>query len=271
MSGLAQITLPDGSVRRLGNNRPKNGLTKVWREYGTTPETPLIPRSEWAARIRAIGDGPDFKDLPPVHDQDGVGQCNCDDTTAALESLRMSQGLPYVKLSAADLYGRINGGVDEGSTLEDAMHEIMTNGVGTAATSGTLWRPGMTPAPPSERTKYRVLEAFLCPTFDHCMSAVIEGFRLSSGIEWFTNYNPNADGWLPVRRIGLAGGHAVFGYKPATTGFTYGLWHLNSWGANWGLQGCCVFPESAYKGQVGGWWALRSAVDEGGVVPAIAA
>ena len=31
--------------------------------------------------------------------------------------------------------------------------------------------------------------------------------------------------------------------------------------------GLCVFPERAYAGPVGGWWAVRSVVDEGGVVP----
>ena len=29
-----------------------------------------------------------------------------------------------------------------------------------------------------------------------------------------------------------------------------------------------VIPESAYTGPVGGWWAVRAVVDEGGIVPA---
>lgn len=270
MSGLATIMLPDGSIRRLGNNQPKAGLTKVWSLYGSTPETPLIPRPEWDDRIKAIGDGPEFKDLPPAHDQDGVGQCNAEDTTGIIESIRMTQGLPYVQLSAGDLYDQINGGVDQGSALEDAMHAAMTVGVGTAATCGTIWKRGMTRASTTERARFRVLEAFLCPTFDHCMSAAIEGYRLSSGIEWFTNYNPDSDGWLPTRRVGLAGGHAIFGYKPAVRKGVYGIWHRQSWG-QWGLNGSFVIPDTGYQGNVGGWWAVRSVVDEGGVVPTPAA
>jgi hypothetical protein len=270
MTGVEEIVLPDGTTRRLGNIMPPAGRVKLAApHFGTTPATPLVPRAEWADRIRAVADGPDFAFLPPVHDQDGVGQCNCDDTTALIESVRMQQGLPHVELSAADLYARINGGRDQGSLLEDAMAEVMANGVGTAATSGRIWKRGdyKGPAPASERVRFKVLEAFLCPTFDHCMSAVLAGFRLSTGIMWYSNYEPDRDGWLP-RGMGQAGGHAIFGYKPAMRNGVYGIWHQNSWGDRWGVGGRFVIPESAYAaGQVGGWWAVRSVTDEGGVIP----
>jgi hypothetical protein len=272
MSGLAYVTLPDGSQRRLGNNRPPAAhAARAFPEFGATPTTTLIPRSQWDGLIAAFSVGPDFPFLPPVHDQDGVGQCNCDDTTALIESCRMEQGLPHVQLSAADLYDRINGGADNGSMLEDAMHEALVNGVGTAATSGTIWRRGMRQASAAERARFRVLEALTCPTFDHCMSAVLQGFKLSTGIVWCDNYDPDADGWLPGPGSDV-GGHAIFGYKPqarATRGGTqYGIGHQNSWGVRWGLAGRFVIPEVAYSGgMVGGWWAVRSVVDEGGVVP----
>jgi hypothetical protein len=239
----------------------------MWPEYGTTPEAPLIDRKDWPKLIAAFSSGPDFPFLPPTHDQDGIGECNCDDTTIGIESIRMTQGLPYVQLSAGDLYDRINGGVDEGSTLEDAMHEVITNGVGTAATCGAVWHPGMKTASAEERARFKVIEAFLCPTFEHCMSAVLCGFRLSSGVTWCSNYTPGADGWLPPGRSSV-GGHAVFGYKPAIRKGQFGIWHKNSWGDSWGVGGgCCVFPESMYTDSIGGWWALRAVTDEGGIVP----
>lgn len=267
MSGQATITLPDGSQRRLGNNAPPAGLTKAWPQFGTTPTANLISRSQWPALIAAFDPGPDFPFLPPVHDQDGIGQCNPDDTTALIESCRAEQGLPYVQLSAADLYDRINGGADNGSMLEDAMHEVMVNGVGTAATSGTIWHRGMKDAPPAERARFKVTEAFLCPTFDHCMSAVLQGFKLSTGIVWCNNYNPDSEGWLPGPGSSV-GGHAIFGYKPTMRGNKFGIFHQNSWGEQWGLRGRFVIPEVAYSGgMVGGWWAVRSVTDEGGIVP----
>ena len=268
---LNEIVLPDGERVKLGNVAPPTGKPKgVWKEFGTTADARLIPRSEWAGLMAQYEPGPSHEFVPPVHNQNGVGQCNCDDTTALIEFCRGMQGLPYVQLSAADLYARINGGSDNGSLLEDAMSEVMTRGVGTAATCGTLWKRGefKGEAGPAERLRFRVLEVYSCPTFDHCISATFQGFGLSTGVPWYENYTPDADGWLPPGR-GQSGGHAIMGFKPANRRNEWGIWHQNSWGKSWGLQGRFVIPESAYQnGSIGGWWATRSCVDEGGIVPA---
>ena len=267
---LNEIVLPNGERVRLGNRPSEHGKLKAsWTEFGTTPEQRMIPRPEWDGLIAQYEPGPLHSFLQPTHYQNGVGQCNADDTTALIEFCRAVQGLPYVQLSAADLYARINGGRDEGSLLEDAMAEVIRNGVGTAATCGTLWKRGefRGEAGAAERARFRVLEAYLCPTFDHCFSASLQGFGLSTGIPWYDNYTPDADGWLP-RPSGDSGGHAIFGYKPAKRGTAYGIWHQNSWGESWGLKGKFVIPESAYQGGgIGGWWACKAVVDEGGVVP----
>ena len=118
-----------------------------------------------------------------------------------LEDCRKMQGLDGPPLSPADLYDRINGGRDDGSLLEDAMHELLTRGVGTLATSGELWSRHMTRAGAAERALYGVTEAWLCPEFDHCMSAVIAGFRIVSGVPWYSNYTPDADGSFAIRRV----------------------------------------------------------------------
>jgi hypothetical protein len=235
-------------------------------EFGSdaAPKTRLIPRSEWDHFIKEYPLTHDHPFLPPVRDQNGVGSCNAEATVSAMQFCRNMQGLTPVSLSSADLYHRINGGADRGSLLEDGIREAMANGVGTSATCGDLWKNGYWkgPASSAERAKYRVLEAYLCPTFDHCFSAVLQGFALISGIMWYSNYNPDQDGWLP-RGSGSAGGHAIFGYCPTKRGSTYGIWHQNSWGRSWGWNGRFVIPESHYAGPVGGWWAVRAMVDEG--------
>ena len=48
---------------------------------------------------------------------------------------------------------------------------------------------------------------------------------------------------------------------------TYGIVHQNSWSTAWGKSGRFVIPETAYTGPVGGWFAIRSVTDEGGVIP----
>lgn len=269
---LEEITLPDGTTRRLGNLTPPDGYVRMsLPTLGSTTTARLVPRSEWDGLLANYSPGSGDPFLPPVHDQKDVGQCNASTTTATLEYLRARQGLKHTPLSAADLYHRINWGRDQGSLLEDALRETLNNGVGTVATSGYLWKTGhfKGPASASERGQYRLLEAYTCPTFDHLMSAVFQGFAINTGIMWYDNYTPGTDNWLP-RPGGRAGGHSIFGYKPTKRGGEYGIWHMNSWGVNWprpGAGGLFVIPESAYKGPVGGWFAVRSVVDEGGVIP----
>ena len=265
-----------GITRYMGNRVPAANATRAnWTVYGEVPQAPLVPRDKWPGLIAQFDpDSPAHPHRPPVRDQNGVGQCNADATVALHEYTRNAMGLQYVQLSGADLYDRINGGGDNGSLLEDAIREMMDAGVGTAETCGLLWKRGYYkgPAPAAERARYKVAEAYLCPTFDHLMSAVLCGFGIVSGIPWYDNYTPDKAGWLPSPR-GNSGGHAVFGYKPTmrvsgdTT--TYGIWHQNSWTTQFGVGGAVVFPESVYhSGAIGGWWATRQVTDEGTPIPA---
>lgn len=259
---MLNYTDSTGYTRFLGNIDPGTDATRYsWAVYGTVPECPLVPRSEWDALV-ADGAGPDDPFNSPASDQDGVGMCNASATASAIEDCRAMAGLPPVRLSGGDLYRRICGGSDRGSLLEDGIREAMARGVASVATCPYLeWRRA--PAGwEQDARKFRVLEAFLCPTFDHCFSAVLKGFRLITGILWYDNYDPDGDGWLPRPR-GRSGGHAIKGYKPARRGREWGIWHRNSWTAKWGVEGgCFVIPESAYTGPVGGWWAVRAVTTE---------
>jgi hypothetical protein len=270
---LREYQLEDGSKVKLGNIAPPAGLVSSWPVYGKVPNTPIIPRDEWVGLIDAAGQGPEVGwKLPYVHDQQDVGMCNCSATASAMESARFKQGLPVRKLSAGDLYRRICfNGRDSGSLLEDGIRVAMAEGIATVDTCPYMdWKNDRAGAA-EERKQNRVLEAFLCPTFDACMSAVLSGFDLISGIMWYDSYfKPGADGWLPAPSGG-AGGHALHSYKAtykmSTFGTTFGIWTKNSWKPSWGLNGFCVIPEKAFAGQVSGWWAVRAVTDEGGVVP----
>ena len=110
--------------RAMGNNPPP-AKKYAWKHLGSEPNVPIIPRSEWK-----VIDLSAF--LPPVYDQDGRGQCNCSATGEVVESARNMAGLTYVHLSAGDLYSQINGGRDDGSTLEDGLYAAMNTGIATA-------------------------------------------------------------------------------------------------------------------------------------------
>lgn len=177
------------------------------------------------------------------------------------------EGLPFVELSPADLYMRINGGSDNGSTLEDGIREAM-KGIGTSATTPKIWKRGTPAASPAERAKYRVTEVWLCPTFMHCLSATLCNFRLITGILWYDNFKPDGDGWLPVRGSGRPGGHAIKGYRGMMSkSGAFGIAHCNSWSENYGVKGRMIIPETLYGTSIGGWWAIRQTVQEQGDLP----
>jgi hypothetical protein len=265
--GLSDLPWVDaGGERRYLANLPAP-VRYSWPVYGDVPQTPLVPREEWAG---LVPDETPLLDpwLQYVHDQDGIGLCNAAATAAAIEDMRAQAGLPFVALSGGDLYNRICGGVDRGSLLEDGLAAAMVGGVAPVSVTPYLQWRGRGPGAAEAAKAYRVLEAYLCPTFAHCASAVLNGFRLISGIMWYGNYTPDSAGWLPERRQGGGGGHAVMGYRLCRRGSTYGIAHKNSWTPRWGLAGRCVFPESAYEGPVGGWWAVRVVTQEAGTLPA---
>jgi hypothetical protein len=204
----------------------------------------------------------------------GVHNCNCSGTASALEHTRLKSGLPYKELSGGDLYRRIcYRGQDNGSLLEDGIREAMENGIPSTDVVPYLeWRRDYGQPAIEDRKKYRVLEAYLCPTFDHMMSAVLQGFSLISAIMWYDNYTPDSRGWLPTSSQGDPGGHAFFGYAgmfDSRTG-NFGIANQNSWTARWGVGGRFVVPEALYRNNYNltGHWAVRSVVQESGDIPA---
>jgi hypothetical protein len=252
----------NGVERFLGNLVPTRAVNEILQApiYGDTSECPMLARSEWPGNCRTS-----LEDafLPPVHDQDGIGMCNASATAAAIEAARATQGLPYVALSGGDLYGRINGGSDRGSMLEDGIRAATTKGVAPVSACPYLdWRRRA--VTDDQRAPYRVLKAYLCPTFDHMFSASIAGFELIVGLMW-GNFKTDSDGWLTGG--GGGSGHALYSYAPMMRNGKYGLATQNSWTPNWGVNGRCVIPESFFGSAIGGWWAVGSVVDEGGVIP----
>lgn len=251
--------IDDNGVERFLGNNPAP-IRMRWTVYGDVPQAPLIAKSAWPDLIAKYPAGPDDPWLTDPHDQDGIGMCNASATCEAIESSRSQMGMETIRLSGGDLYHRICGGSDNGSTLEDGIQAAMSEGVAPVSVCPYLdWRSNK-PGAAAERIKYRVVEAYLCPTFDHCMSAVMSGFKLVSGVMWYNNYKVDGEGWLPTRGSGGGGGHAVMGYKPTMRNNVFGIWHQNSWTPQWGLKGRCVFPSTMYSGPVGGWWAVRSTV-----------
>jgi len=222
-----------------------------WAEFGSTPNTPIIPRSQW----RPVKYG---SFLPPVYDQDGIGQCASSACCTTIETAARMAGTPIPKLSAGDLYSRVNGGRDRGSLLEDNLDEAQ-KGVALASRVPYIWngRKATDAATVAERGRFRIVEAYWCKDFDAMASALQQGFIVEHGLLWHNNFKPDADGWLPSKGVGGGGGHALCGYGLEKRGETWGIATRNSWSSAWGNGGNCVIPESLFGSNIGGFFAVR--------------
>ena len=264
--------LSDGSTRRLGNlSQPDEHLSLMgsFPVYGDdTTITPMFREEDWPKYCR-----PAFEEnlfLPPIADQDGIGMCNASATASLFEYTRAKQGLEYVELSAGDLYRRICGGSDNGSTLQDGMRESKNGIAPTSLVPYLDWRRSHVEAPEA-RKKFAWLEIFIAPTLKEFMSGIIAGFGGVTGMPWYDSYSRlDGDGFLPAPG-GRYGGHAIFAHTPVITpSGRIGIEHNNSWTIRHGNRGRFVAPLSVYRNSgsfISGLWLVRSVVDEGGRIP----
>jgi len=246
-----------GKERVLGCLPRTAEAGSIFPVFGSDGRIPVIPRSEWkACRWDHF--------ILNVYDQKNTGMCNAFASIQAMHMLRQAAGYAHVELSAGNLYGRINGGRDAGSTLVDAIRELQTRGVCRAALVPHFdWQPYKWPPNwEDDARRYRVLEAWDCPTFEHIASAIQLGFGVNVGILIGPNFEPDRTGWVPDR-IGAAGGHAMCAVGLDRRGDTWGVMVVNSWGVDWGDEGFAIVPESYFRDTF--WtdgWAIRVVTHE---------
>lgn len=245
----------------MGNIKPAGGLKNKWLKVGEGA-VPIssIPRTQWVSTsLEAF--------LPPVRDQGSVGKCNAVATANAFMMARRISGLSFQDLSDDYIYGNIcfkdrwGRRQDSGSLLEDGLKWMQTNGTCTrSVVRDGNWNPQAWPAQAaSEAQEFVVEEAYLCQDFDAVASAIQQGFPVIVGIDWYDNFfQVDADGWLPMRPGQPAGGHAIVCYGVSQRNGVWGADCRNSWGATWGRSGNFTIPEQHFRGQVGGFWAIRS-------------
>lgn len=243
----------DGKPRKLGNINPMAGPRKLAFRgvYGDFPNQPLYSRDKWhPVDMR--------RHVPFIMDQDGIGACNAYCTAQTVQSNRVKNGLPLYKLSADYLYGKINGGRDSGSMLEDALEEMNRNGTCREdLIKPHDWR-SRPPEAAEDAKENRILEAFWCPTWDHVASALMNHEFCNTGLMWGNSDEPDSDGWIGTRSGN--GGHSVMacGLVQHPTKYYWGQWTANSWSPKFGLNGFCIIPEQRFGKDIQGMWCVTS-------------
>jgi hypothetical protein len=208
---------------------------------GTVEACPILPRSDWAdCSIR--------HKVWTIIDQNPQNSCCPSATSGATMILREIAGEKRILLSQGSLYGQINSGRDGGANIEDALEAMMKVGVCPAAKIDPKdWKGRDWPADwKTEAKKFRILEAFDCPTFDAVASSVQRSMPVVFGVYWGS------------------GGHAITAVGLKKIDAAWNLEFLNSWGADWGDHGFGFLPESKCGGINNfGAFAIRSATIPG--------
>lgn len=197
----------------------------------------LIPRSEWADRIREMERDKSrlsdiFKDSGlKVKDQGQTNYCHANSPCTAVELLRAVQGQPYAELSPGSVGGPVTGYRNAGANIMADLRHIVSKGIATTEfvplnqISRSGWRPGAD----ENSLLHRVPEWVELPRgrqmFDYTMTLLLSRIPVCTAHYWWS--------------------HAVTALDPimSSNGREFGTRDLNSWGERYGEQGFFVLME----------------------------
>jgi hypothetical protein len=211
----------------------KVGANPRFKVWGTVEDCPTIPRSEWQeCSLR--------HKVWEICNQANQNSCCPTATRGAVQIVRETMGLRRISLSQGSLYSQISGGRDQGANIMDALEAMMDVGICPDSVIDQYdWQGRDYPANwKEEAKKYRILEAWDCPSFDEMISAVQKSIPVVFGVNWSGG-----------------GGHAIccVGYKDGKAEI------LNSWDKDWGDGGYGFLTESQCRAITSfGAFAIRS-------------
>lgn len=236
---------PSGEVRVLAalRPRPNYGALPRWRDV-----KPIVPRSSWQRR--------DYSNFQcPLLDQRQTSSCVGHGADTGFTRAWLMAGHPLVRFSACYIYGKINGGQDQGAVVSDAMTQLMTGGVclETTVPEGMIYARDFPPNADAEAANYKILDAYHVGTFDEIASAIMMGYTVVDGIVVGDNFSDlDRFGVPPIVPTGQPGGHCTecHGLIQLPGGVLAGQWGIekqNSWGYGWANGGMFVIGEPHYQ------------------------
>jgi hypothetical protein len=253
----------DTRVRRILGcrlDKPKMG-TPLWKErHG------VLSRADWDQDLDFRRDA-DIQ--APVLNQGGTSACV---GFASATAFALAWQLQHHNAEAAGLrfspwfvYGNINGGVDEGSSVGEALDSLHTVGIcrNDEVPEGTLFNTAFSSGAFDTAKGFRIEQAILCPSFDEIATAIQLTSPVVIAIHPGQGFQDcRFPGILPDR-TGAVGslGHAMcaLGLKLIDN-----EWHLlvqNSYSEIWGDVGFGYMPESYFPASENLSWAIKAVSD----------
>lgn len=223
----------DGDIDRRffepGHVDPGEGFGFTGRDdnpFGRSFDVPLIPRSEWEGRIKAI-EAAGLRNSDRlrragyrIKNQRSTSYCWVFAGTSAVEAARIAQGDPHISLSPASVGCLVKNYQNRGGWSGEAARKGSESGWVPSA----LWpdhaisREYDTPASRQQREGNRLDDWYdLGRNFDAVMTLLLSGRCVSVGFNWWR--------------------HEVLACDPLFSGSQFGYRIANSWGEDWGEDG----------------------------------
>lgn len=248
---LPKIVDRTGTMRRLGHKRTPYNLMSMHAHRMGVRKPDSVPQADW---VRLQFDVP----IPtPVKDQGEHGSCNGQASTETLQIARLESGYPHVELSADFVYANLCGGVDQGSSIGEALLFLETQGVceDLMVPRGLLDARRIPEAARKNAARYRIEQGPSLKTVEDVVSAVILRQPINGAVHAGDGFDSfDAEG-VVQSRPGFCD-HAItiaYGFKiSATHGPMVKL--RNSWGSWWGVRrepGTCWIPVAFLVSQPG--------------------
>lgn len=200
----------------------------------------LIPRNHWTqvdlSRFQT-----------PILDQGQTASCVGHGACTGFTRAWQMSGHPLVRFSPTYVYGKINGGQDQGAVVSDALTQLIDGGICREETvpEGDIYSANYPPAADAEAANYRMQDDVLhAGTFDEIVSGLLLGWLPVFGIVVGNSFSRVDAGGVPGVGGGGEGGHCLTGCGVAQvpSGSYRGQWAVltqNSWGQSWGMGGFC--------------------------------
>lgn len=226
----------DGQYKRRGRV-PRNWQDEPYcsHPHAKPIDFPLIPESEWAARIEEmertktrLSDICDQAGLKSL-DQNGTNYCWCNAVITALTIIRARDNMPFVDLSPASVAAQVKGYRNAGGWGGEALEFIVQNGVATQKDwpPNAISRQYLTDAMKKDALTRRVTEWYDLEerNFQQLMTLLLLRIPVAIGLNWWS--------------------HEVCAVDPVViSAGQFGVRFRNSWGDSYGDHGFNILTRS---------------------------
>jgi C1A family cysteine protease len=267
-----RATRPSDPLSKLSIRRPSQH-----GGYGWIRDLPDARDFIYAAPLSRFPQGlPPSVDLrpecPPVYDQGQLGSCTANGIAGAIEFEQMKQGSATFVPSRLFIY--YNERVMEGTVNQDSGAQIR-DGIKSVATLGAppetdwpydikLFKEKPPPKAYADAKQDLVtIYSRVTQNLAQMQGCLAEGYPFVFGITCYESFESEQvaeTGIVPMPASGekVVGGHCIIavGYDDSARNFIV----RNSWGADWGLKGYCMFPYEYLLSSTlsSDFWTIRS-------------